>query len=563
MKKNKARITFGVVFSVFLIGCGMSTFQAESASEAVLDPLFKYAWHLENTGQKVFAPAAGTAGYDLKLSETWSKQIYGNGVHVRISDDGIEDTHEDLTGNFSYANQSRNYTASAPYTSNTSPPIASDDDHGTCVAGIVAAVGWNNYGSRGVAPKAKLSIVNFLSSAVNITEALKLDQASGSFDISNMSWGTKQNTIYALSSTYNAQVKSMIMSGRSGKGSIFVKSAGNDFGLFCKGSSSTYCIGNANFDADNSIPYIILVGALNAEGKSASYSSTGSNLWISGFGGEYGDDSPAMLTTDRTGCSNGYAISSETAAFEKGDSSENSNCNYTSTFNGTSSAAPTVSGAIALMLEANPALTWREVKYILAKTASADFYSTGDISHPQSLPLPASYVWEQRWITNAAGFKFHNWYGFGRINIDAAVALAQSVKTAPINLGTYTETNWSDAHTGLNLSIPDDSATGRTDTIAVATDIKIEGVQIRVGITHSDISELALELTSPAGTKSIIVNARNSLTGLSDYMEETFLSNAFYQESSLGNWTLKVIDGKNLNTGTLTSFKINFVGGAP
>lgn len=563
MKKNKMRLTLGWVFSLMLIGCGMSTFKAESGSEAVLDPLFKYAWHLENIGQKVFASAAGTAGYDLKLSTTWTQQIYGSGVHVRISDDGLEDTHEDLSGNFSYTNQSRNYTISSPYTANTSPPIASDDNHGTCVAGIVAAVGWNSYGSRGVAPKAKLSIVNFLSSAVNITNALKLDQASGTFDISNMSWGTTQNTIYALNSTYNTQVKSMVTSGRGGKGSIFVKSSGNDFGVFCKGSSSTYCIGNANFDADNSMPYIISVGALNAEGKSASYSSTGSNLWVSGFGGEFGDDSPAMLTTDRMGCSKGYSISSESTAFEKGSSSENSNCNYTSTFNGTSSAAPTVSGAIALMLEANPDLTWREVKYILAKTASADFYATGTISHPLSSVLPATYVWEQKWITNGAGFKFHNWYGFGRVNVDAAIALAQSAKTTPINLGTYTETNWSDTHTGLNLSIPDDSATGRTDTIAVATDIKIEGVQIRVGITHSDISELALELTSPAGTKSIIVNARNSLTGLADYVEETFLSNAFYQESSMGNWTLKVVDGKNLNTGTLTSFKINFVGGAP
>lgn len=567
MKRNKLIFIFSVSISVIMVGCGIGKFSSV-ASEALLDPLLKYAWHLDNYGQAVFATKAGSAGYDLNLAETWKKQIYGNGVWVQISDDGLEDTHEDLKSNFAYTNYSKNYTTSSPYTATTSPPIASDDNHGTCVAGLVAAVGWNGVGSRGVAPKAKLTIVNFLSSQVNITNALKLDQASGNFDISNMSWGTTQDTIYSESPAYTSQIKSMVTSGRTGKGTIFVKAAGNDFSVLCNGSSTDLCIGNSNFDSDNSLPYIISVGALNAEGKSSSYSSTGSNLWISSFGGEFGTDSPAMLTTDRMGCSKGYSISSESTTFEKGASSENANCNYTSTFNGTSSAAPVLSGVIALILEANPALTWRQMKYILAKTATADFFETGTIPHPlasQGITLPNTYVWEQKWITNAAGFKFHNWYGFGRVDVDAAVTLAESAKTTAIDLGTYTETNWngSDAHTGLNLAIPDNDANGVTDTINVATNIKIEGVQIRVGVTHSDISELALELTSPSGTKSIVVNARNSLSGLSDYVEETFLSNAFYQESSAGNWTLKIVDAKAGNSGTLTSFKLNFVGGTP
>jgi subtilisin-like proprotein convertase family protein len=564
MKKNKIYLVSLIAIGCLTAaGCGIGKFTAsgsDSASLGNIDPLLKYAWHIENYGQTVFAQQPAVAGFDLNLAATWTEQIYGNGVMVQISDDGLEDTHPDLSGNFSYTNQSKNYTTAAPYTSNTSGPIMSDDNHGTCVAGLVAAVGWNGIGSRGVAPKAKLTIVNFLSSAVNITNALKLDQTQGTFDISNMSWGTTQDTIYTLSPAYNTQVKSMITSGRNGKGTIFVKSAGNDFAVECNGMTGTYCIGNSNFDTDNALPYIITVGALNAQGESSSYSSTGSNLWISSFGGEFGIDFPAMLTTDRTGCSRGYSNSSETTAFEKGTNSENAGCNYTSTFNGTSSAAPVLSGVIALLLEANPALTWREIKYILAKSATADSYATGSIAHPLGSTLPGGYVWEQRWITNQAGFKFHNWYGFGRVNVDGAIALAKAAKTTPINLGTYTETNWADAHTGLNIAIPDNSAAGATDTINVATSLKIEGVQIRVGITHADISELALELTSPSGTKSIIVNARNSLTGLSDFTEETFLSNAFYQESSVGNWMLKVVDAKTGNTGTLTSFKINFVG---
>ncbi len=561
----KGNSFFIFIFSnLVLLGCGFSKFKSV-ASQALIDPLLKYAWHIQNTGQAVFASQPATAGFDLNLTKTWNQQIYGKGVLIQISDDGLEDTHEDLHDNFSYTNQSKNYAAAAPYTAATSPPIADDDNHGTCVAGLVAAVGWNGVGSRGVAPSSRVFIVNFLSSAVSITGAMKLDQTAGNFDISNMSWGTTENSIYTQDNSYNTQVKSRIASGRNNKGSIFVKASGNDFAVLCNGSTTTYCIGNANFDADNALPYIISVGALNAQGKSASYSSTGSNLWISSFGGEFGNDTPAMVTTDRTGCAKGYSVSTASTDFEKGGSSENPNCNYTSTFNGTSSATPILSGAIALMLEANPALTWRQVKYILAKTATADFFETGVIAHPLSSTLPTGYDWEQKWITNGAGYKFHNWYGFGRVNVDAAVALAKTALTAPIDLGTYTETNWnaSDAHTGLALAIPDNSAVGVTDSITVATNLKIEGVQIRVGITHSNISELALELTSPAGTKSIIVNARNSLTSIANYAEETFLTNAFYQESSVGNWTLKVVDAKAGTTGTLTSFKLNFVGGGP
>lgn len=559
MNTNSRILLF--LFFMSLFSCKANNFSADSANPALgPDPLFKYAWHLSNTGQQVFATAPAVSGIDLNLKTTWAQGIEGNGILVQVSDDGVEDTHEDLTSNFAYTSQSKDYTTSSPYTSTTARPPASSDTHGTSVSGLIAAGASNAKGSRGVAGRAKLISANFLASSVTQTTEKYLDQASGDFDISNMSWGIRQNTIFPVDTSYNSQLKSMITNKRGGKGTIFVKSSGNDFTVDCNGLSST-CIGNSNFDSDNVLPYIIVVAALNASGDISSYSSPGSDIWVSSFGGEFGSDSPAMLTTDRMGCTDGYSKSTKTASFEKGTSDENSSCNYTSTFNGTSSAAPVLTGAIALLLEANPSLTWREVKYVLAKTAKVDNFVTGSISHPIST-MPSGYVWEQKWITNAANFKYQNWFGFGRIDVDAAVALAKSFTTTPSNLGTFTETNWAHANTGLSLAIPDNSATGVTNVLNVAQNLTVEAVQIQVAITHADISELAIELTSPSGTKSILVNARNSLTGIANYTTEVFLSNAFYQEPSLGNWTVKVVDAKAGNTGTVTAFKLNIFGGS-
>jgi len=223
--------------------------------------------------------------------------------------------------------------------------------------------------------------------------------------------------------------------------------------------------------------------------------------------------------------------------------------------------AHTFTGAVALLLEANPNLTWRDVKYILAKTAvPMNYVTTGGISHPLSVALPSGYTWEQTWVVNKAGFPFHNWYGFGKVDVDSAVAMAKSYTS---NLGTYTETNWANSSGAISIAVPDNSAVGGSSTLTVASgsNVTIEAVRLKLSVTHADISELAVELTSPSGTKSILVNMRNSLTGISHFSNDIFLSNAFYQESSQGTWTLKVIDGRSGNTGTITSWSLDFTGG--
>lgn len=561
-KKTKIfAFVFGLslISGVFFTNCSEKGFTGVSADQIEgEDPFLSLAWHISNTAQKVFSAEAGVAGVDLNLLQSWTSGLTGQGIKVLISDDGIENTHEDLKENYLLTGVSKDYSLPSPYTNTVSQPKVDDDNHGTAVAGLVAAVAANGVGTKGVAPKAFIVSANFLSSGVTQTEANLVDQASGDYDIFNMSWGAVQNNFSSPVATFFAQMRSGVLSGRSGQGSIYVKSAGNDFVVYCRGSTSEFCIGNSNFDSDNTTPYTIMTAALNAQGYAASYSSMGSNIWISSLGGEFGTDSPAILTTDRSGCAKGFSKSNASGdiAFERG-SDGNTTCNYTSVFNGTSAAAPVLSGAIALILEANPKLTWRDVKYILAKTAvPVRFSSSGSISHPKEA-IPSGYTWEQGWLTNSAGFKFHNWYGFGKVDVDAAVNLAKSY-TAPFSA--WTETNWADDRSGLSLAVPDDSATGATDSMNVGSNLKIESVQLKVWVTHASISELAIELTSPSGMKSILVNMNNSLRNLADYTGEVLLSNAFYQERSQGAWTIKVVDGKSTNTGTLTRWTLNFTG---
>ncbi|PIS11569.1 MAG: serine protease [Bdellovibrio sp. CG10_big_fil_rev_8_21_14_0_10_47_8] len=574
MKRNKISPLTLVLISFAFIGlaytnCSTHGFQANldgddtASTDSALepstsseDPFFKYAWHLSNTGQIVFAKEAGQAGNDLDLLGVWNQGLQGQGIRIMVSDDGVEANHEDLKGNFITDLVSKDYTTNSPYLVRTSQPRDANDMHSTSVAGLIAAVRNNGVGSAGVAPEAKFASANFVSDAVDQTDANYLDQATGNFDIFNMSWGVTQDDLSLPDADYESLLASRVKNGRSGKGVIYVKASGNDFAVHCHNSTTKVCIGNSNFDPDNTNPYMIVSTALDASGASASYASTGSNLWVSSFGGEYGDDSPAMMTTDRMGCDEGYAQTTVGVIlpFDQG-SNGNTNCNYTASFNGTSSAAPTVTGSIALILQANPNLTWRDVKYILAKTSKPmNDNGTTAIGHPQKLTLPTGYVWEQGWITNGAGFRFHNWYGFGKIDVAAAVALAKNYVST---LGTWTQSNWSPSMS-IAKAIPDNA--GLLVTFAVSQKIRIEAVQLKLNVTHPDVSELAVELTSPAGTKSILVNMRNSLTGIANFQGEVFLSNAFFQEDSQGTWGVKIIDGKTGNTGTLNSFSLNISG---
>ncbi|CAM9939838.1 unnamed protein product [Chrysoparadoxa australica] len=534
------------------------------------DTLFEYQWHLLNTGQNNFAAASGTEGVDLNIEEAYRTNITGVGVTVAVSDSGLDLTHTDIDDNL--FNLHKNYFLSSPYLGSPQPRTR-NGDHGTSVAGIIAAEGWNSLGVRGVAPGALVSGFRYIGSAGDTARVL--DQASGPYSIFNYSYGYAfTNYVFSWDDTYEDHVLDMFLNtGRNGKGAVYVKAAGNSYAECNYFDSSYYKIEglnlcfahNANVDQDNVIMPMIVVGALNADGQKSSYSSTGSSLWISAFGGEYGDDKPAILTIDQAGCANGYSRTGISGTdFETGTRSLNSDCDYTHTFNGTSSAAPMISGIVALMLEANPALTARDVKHILASTAEVvnDSSFTGRIPHIDGDFFDlVGHTYEQGWVQNAAGYYFHNHFCFGKVNGDAAVTMAKNYTSA---LGTLyvMNNNFEDAtyKTSPNSAIPDANPTGLSSYMYVNDSLTIEHVQVQVNITHGRPGDLGIELTSPSGTKSILMNINNALlipddsggspVWVADLTDFVMASNAFYGENSRGIWTLKVIDGLSGSTGT-------------
>ncbi|MCO4755933.1 MAG: S8 family serine peptidase, partial [Bacteriovoracaceae bacterium] len=490
------------------------------------DPLKVYAWHMRNTGQSNFANNGGTSGEDLNLDEVLRTGNFGADIKVGVSDSGLDIDHPDLFVNVLNP-LNKDYKTSAPYFGD--PGVTTGGDHGTSVAGIIAAVGWNGIGSRGIAPKAKLVGLNYLGTGVTQSTAIQLDQASGDLDVYNYSYGS---SFYPMAqnadSTYIDQVKYGLGNQRGGKGSVYVKSAGNSF-QECDFSHSGMFLGllcfshNSNLGAEDELPWYIVVGATNALGVKSSYSSEGANLWVSAPGGEFGKTNPAILTTDTAGCADGYARFGLTGInFLKGGDG-NTDCDYTQNFNGSSSAAPMVSGLVALLLDANANLTWRDVKHILAVTAekvdaaSSDTLVIEDFDFDNGPYVTVDnddmigHTYSQGWTTNSAGYSFHNYYGFGQVDVDAAVTMAKSYSSFLTGMPSETDPAFSLSTSSVNTAIPNSSVTGLSDSININQSYTVEAVQIKVNITHPRPGDLGIELTSPSGTKSIILNINNSL----------------------------------------------------
>ena len=410
--------------------------------DLISDALSGCQWHLHNTGEL----RAGGAAQDINVLEVWETTT-GEGVNLAVVDAGMNHTHPDLSPNLI---RDRNH---GYHSTNRINDIHRPNDpsvnHGTKMAGLIAARD-NNFGVRAVAPRAGIYGYNLLlkSSAIGLHAADAMTRNLADTAVSNNGWGGPDGHPYPVSQIWELAIANGVTNGYGGKGTLCVWANGN-------GGLNE----NSNLDGRANHYGVIAVCAINHRDVRAWYSERGANIWLCAPGGGI---QLKTTTTDRV--------------------------TYTDSFQGTSASTPIVSGVVALLRAANPDLTWRDVKLILAASARKNH--------------PTHSGWEQgalQYGSDNEHYQFNHTYGFGAADAGAAVALAEGWTTV-LTWRSLTATS-----TDADLELPTTE-----DPSSVSTHVSIEGghvgfvefVEVNIDIDHESFRHLEFELVSHSGAVS-------------------------------------------------------------
>ena len=467
-----------------------------SRSAGIGDPLYGCQWHLKNNDQ-----FRNSGGQDIRVEEVWPTYT-GDGINVAVVDDGMHYWHEDLTDNV-LTTFNHNYD---PDLTDIYHPF---EDHGTAVAGLIAAKD-NSLGMRGVAPEASIYGYNILSSFtaftdINKANAMNLNATSTA--ISNNSWGPGDSGHpEPTTELWEAAVKDGVTNGYGGKG-VFYAFAGGNGGTFDYSNLDEF----ANYYA------VTAVCAVGHDDIRSDYSERGSNLWVCGPSSSGRVGQPRIVTTD-----NGHR--------------------YQGSFGGTSAATPIVSGVVALIREANDALTWRDVKLILAASARQND--------------PDNTGWEDgafKYGSSTDRYNFNHEYGFGMVDAKAAVDLAPGW-TNVSDLREITSTS-----SVINLAIPDLASRSITASLTIDPFVEfVEFVEVNAHFDHPFFRDLVVELVSPSGAISTL--STSAPVGGELTTEFRFGSARHLGEDAAGEWTLRVKDAQSGDSGMLKSWGITIYG---
>lgn len=499
----QSRIPFSPVFSRFWS-------KKQALVRQVNDPLFRNQWHL------------ATQGVNLSMGNTWDTYT-GRGINIAVVDDGLDVAHEDFAGN-TYplgANYHRNFRGGPP---NDPTPQAADESHGTSCAGLIAARGFNNLGVVGVAPLARLMGLRLIGedAADDAAAQALLWQPDGVVThISSNSWGPEDDgaAVGRMSEWQEQALLAGATLGRDGRGIVYVISAGN-------GRDNE---DNASYDEFSSSRYAIQVCAVNKNGEQSSYSESGMALALCALGGEMAPPDQ-MWTTNNMG-------PEALAHLKENAPTSTAPVHYTDGFNGTSAAAPQVSGAAALLLERNPELGYRDVKEILMRTARRDQLRDGD-----------------EFTANGAGFFFSHSFGTGLLNVNGAVEWAGVWK----NLGPAEEIE-ATAEGPLEITEGGENGAVFEFDMKGAGALRVEHVEVVVDAEHPVRGEVNFEIVSPSGMSSM-ADRRPKDQG-SNFESYRFTSTRHWGERSDGVWKVTVADTEeNGTTGVVKQVTLRIIG---
>ena len=452
------------------------------------DPDFEQQWYIHE-------------GLNGDICSVW-KEYTGRDIVIAISDAAIELTHPELSENvmpgMSYDFKNGDFIGDGD-----NPPFF--QSHGNHVAGLIAARGDNNRGIKGgskgdqrgikgVAYEAKFFSYNIIfHTGASDTDDLKEARYEavakahlGATTVSSNSWdeGSGHSFYPSWRTAVEEGLNSTPASG-TGEGVSYLFAAGNDG----TGRWNTQ-------DRFNNFYGVLSICAVNREGTITDYSTRGGSLWICGTGGGTPGD---IYTLDFVG------------------SAGASPDEYHPNFNGTSASTPIVAGIVALIRQANPALSWRDVKVILADTAR--------------MPDGVSAI-EGANMYSKAGKKYaysYN-YGFGIVDAKEAVEAAKNWQLLPAFL----------KETSASKSLSSDFSSSLSDTLTISADpIQfIEHVALRISVNPP--LPVKIYLTSPLGQRIKVLSNEVTLQLESPSSEAYLGLTPFLGQAPNGEWKIEI-----------------------
>ena len=476
----------------------------------VNDTYYANQWHLQSTA------------FNLNMRNAWDLAT-GRGINMTVVDDGLDVKHEDLAPNAYALDQGFHYNFNAGKIEDPSP-LKADDSHGTSCAGLAGAAGFNNVGVIGVAPEVKLMGLRLIAgdTADDAAGVALAWQPKGIFThVSSNSWGPADDGKGdgRISTLQLAGMQIGARENRDGLGTVIVVSGGNGRG---EGDDESY-------DEFSSSRFAIGVAAVNRGGKQSSYSESGMAVAISAFGGEFAQPD-VMWSTNNSGAA-AFALKAEKFPTSLAP------MNYTDSFNGTSAAAPQVSGAVALMLERNPGLGYRDVKEILMRTGNREGLQGKD-----------------EFFKNGGDFVLSHSFGAGLVNVAAALELASRWT----NLGPLVT---AEVELTGNEAIADDGKIFSADADLSGAAIRVEHVELTFTVKHANRGDLEIGFTSPSGMLSLASARPNDDNA--DFTDYKMTSVMHWGESANGKWRLLFADNKaNGISGRVTKAKLKVYGTA-